>query len=72
MEHQLAPAAGVTGPVYTVSVATVGTYTFTITDSNAAVCDVTTNAVDVTTPATPALTTTFYECCNGIVMEPLR
>jgi hypothetical protein len=27
-----APAAGVTGPVYTVSVATVGTYTFTITD----------------------------------------
>jgi hypothetical protein len=30
MEHQ--PAAGVTGPVYTVSVATVGTYTFTITD----------------------------------------
>jgi hypothetical protein len=43
MEHQLVPAAGVTGPVYTVS-ATVGTYTFTITDSNAAVCDVTTNA----------------------------
>jgi hypothetical protein len=35
------------------------TYTFTITDSNAAVCDVTTNAVDVTTPATPAFTTTF-------------
>jgi hypothetical protein len=52
-----APAAGVTGP-YTVSVATVGTYTFTITDSNAAVCDVTTNAVDAT-PATPAFTTTF-------------
>jgi hypothetical protein len=64
MEHQ--PAAGVTGPVYTVSVATVGTYTFTITDSNAAVCDVTTNAVDVTTPATPALTTTFTNAtCNG-------
>jgi hypothetical protein len=61
-----APAAGVTGPVYTVSVATVGTYTFTITDSNAAVCDVTTNAVDVTTPATPAFTTTFTNAtCNG-------
>jgi hypothetical protein len=60
------PAAGVTGPVYTVSVATVGTYTFTITDSNAAVCDVTTNAVDVTTPATPAFTTTFTNAtCNG-------
>jgi hypothetical protein len=28
--NQLVPAAGVTGPVYTVSVATVGTYTFTI------------------------------------------
>jgi hypothetical protein len=50
--EQIGAAAGVTGPVYTVSVAT-GTYTFTITDSNAAVCDVTTNA-DVTTPATPA------------------
>jgi hypothetical protein len=62
----LVPAAGVTGPVYTVSVATVGTYTFTITDSNAAVCDVTTNAVDVTTPATPAFTTTFTNAtCNG-------
>jgi hypothetical protein len=67
-----APAAGVTGPVYTVSVATVGTYTFTITDSNAAVCDVTTNAVDVTTPA-PAFTTTFTMLrVTEIVMEPLR
>ncbi len=60
------PATAVTGPVYTVSVATVGTYTFTITDSNAAVCDVTTNAVDVTTPATPAFTTTSTDAtCNG-------
>jgi hypothetical protein len=67
-----APAAGVTGPVYTVSVATVGTYTFTITDSNAAVCDVTTNAVDVTTPATPAFTTFTNATCNGDIMEPLR
>jgi hypothetical protein len=67
-----APAAGVTGPVYTVSVATVGTYTFTITDSNA-VCDVTTNAVDVTTPATPALPPHLRMLrVTEIVMEPLR
>jgi hypothetical protein len=66
------PAAGVTGPVYTVSVATVGTYTFTITDSNAAVCDVTTNAVDVTTPATPALPPHLRMLrVTEIVMEPL-
>jgi hypothetical protein len=52
------PAAGVTGPLYGIS-SNSRTYTFTITDSNAAVCDVTTNAVDVTTPATPAFTTTF-------------
>jgi hypothetical protein len=37
MEHPQLPAAGVTGPVYTVSVATVGTYTFTITDVAAVV-----------------------------------
>jgi hypothetical protein len=46
-----------------VSVATV--YTFTITDSNAAVCDVTTN-VDVTTNQQAPLTTTFTNAtCNG-------
>jgi hypothetical protein len=67
-----APAAGVTGPVYTVSVATVGTHTFTITDSNAAVCDVTTNAVDVTTPATPAFTTTLRMLRVTEIVEPLR
>jgi hypothetical protein len=49
--------------VHTVSVATV--YTFTITDSNAAVCDVTTN-VDVTTNQPAPLTTTFTNAtCNG-------
>jgi hypothetical protein len=60
MEHQLVGQLRALQVRYTVSVATVGTYTFTITDSNAAVCE-TTNAVDVTTPATPAFTT-FTEC----------
>ena len=46
----------VAGPTFTASVPTAGSYTFVITDSNAASCTVTTNVVVVTTPAIPTFT----------------
>ncbi|WP_208796468.1 T9SS type B sorting domain-containing protein [Flavobacterium fluviatile] len=57
---------GVTGSGFTASVSAAGSYTFVITDSNAAVCSVTTNAAVVTTPATPiASAVPTAVICNG-------
>ncbi|MBZ4044599.1 T9SS type B sorting domain-containing protein, partial [Flavobacterium hibisci] len=51
---------------FTASVSTAGSYTFVITDSNAAVCSVTTNAVVVNTPSTPlANAVPTAVICNG-------
>nr|WP_315141126.1 T9SS type B sorting domain-containing protein [uncultured Flavobacterium sp.] len=49
-------ATPVVGSTFTASVPTAGLYSFVITDSNAAACTVTTNVVEVTTPATPTFT----------------
>lgn len=56
-----------TGSTFTASVAAVGTYTFVITDSNAAICTVTTNPVDVTTPVSPSaiVAQTIVSCIGG-------
>ncbi|MDG2431867.1 T9SS type B sorting domain-containing protein [Flavobacterium sp.] len=61
-----APVSAVAGPVYSASVGTVGTYSFTISDSASPACSVTTNTVEVTTPATPTFTSTKIDVtCNG-------
>ncbi len=49
-------ATPVVGSTFTASVPASGLYSFVITDSNAAVCSVTTNVVEVTTPAIPTFT----------------
>ncbi len=49
-------ATPVVGSTFTASVAASGMYSFVITDSNAATCTVTSNVVEVTTPATPTFT----------------
>ncbi|MEL1255546.1 T9SS type B sorting domain-containing protein [Flavobacterium sp. DGU38] len=57
---------GVTGSGFTASVSAAGIYTFVITDSNAAVCSVTTTAVTVTAPTTPSASAiTTDVSCNG-------
>ncbi|MGO4773916.1 SprB repeat-containing protein, partial [Flavobacterium sp. W22_SRS_FK3] len=59
-------ATGVTGSGFTASVGTAGSYTFEITDSNAAGCQVTTAAVIVTTPVVPTATAVESNVsCNG-------
>ncbi|MFC5979810.1 T9SS type B sorting domain-containing protein [Flavobacterium salmonis] len=62
-------ASGLATPTatgFTASVSAAGSYTFVITDSNAAVCSVTTNAAVVTTPATPtANAVPTAVICNG-------
>ncbi|PXY42903.1 SprB repeat-containing protein, partial [Flavobacterium hydrophilum] len=70
--YQMYVGGVATGPAtataagFTASVSAAGSYTFVITDSNAAVCSVTTNAAVVTTPATPvAFAVPTAVICNG-------
>ncbi|WP_348825756.1 SprB repeat-containing protein, partial [Flavobacterium aestuarii] len=56
----------VTGSSFTASVPAAGTYHFVITDSNAAVCSVTTSDVVVTVPSTPSAVFAQTDVsCNG-------
>ncbi len=62
----LTGAATATPTGFTASVSATGSYTFVITDSNAAVCSVTTNAAVVTPPAKPLGTAVpTAVICNG-------